>query len=107
MIQTDLTQIDYIRSAFIVEASTLSIMYSNLTGFVSSDNGGAVSSTNCDVNVAGSYFKGNKALMGGALYLYCDEDQTCTYYTNSTTFTENTGLTRGGAMHYNYFAPII
>lgn len=46
-------------------------------------------------------------MMGGALYLYCDEDQVCYYAINNTTFTNNTGVTRGGAVHYNYFAPII
>jgi hypothetical protein len=45
--------------------------------------------------------------MGGALYLYCDEDQTCDYYVNKSTFVRNRGDTRGGAIHYNFFAPVI
>lgn len=44
-------------------------------------------------------------MMGGALYLYCDEDQFCFYAVDNTTFVNNVGVTRGGAMHYNYYAP--
>lgn len=46
-------------------------------------------------------------MMGGALYLYCDEDQTCKYSIENTTFEHNIGVTRGGAMHYNYYAPVM
>eukprot|EP00347_Sterkiella_histriomuscorum_P014799 403359479 len=104
----DLTSIEYIRSCMVVETSTLLVKSTNITNFFTTDNGGAIATTNCDsVNVVDSYFQGNQALMGGALYLYCDEDQICQYAISNTTFVQNVGITRGGAVHYNYYAPVL
>ena len=74
---------------------------------MTTDSGAGVYSTNCDVYVSGSYFQDNHALIGGGIYLYCDDDQICDYYINSTTFVRNRGDTQGGAIYYNYFAPVI
>lgn len=73
--ETDLSSIEYVRSCLVVETSTLEIQNSNMTNFFTTDSGGAVSTTNCEsVKVENSYFGHNFASMGGALYLYCDED---------------------------------
>ena len=56
----DLTSIEYIRSCMIVETSTLLVKSTNITNFFTTDNGGAIATTNCDsVNVVDSYFQGN------------------------------------------------
>ncbi len=91
--ESDLSSIEYVRSCFVVETSTLEVSDSRFTNFFTTDNGGAISTTNCaSVKVDSSYFGSNFAIMGGGLYLYCDEDQTCTYTIDNSTFEMNQGL---------------
>jgi hypothetical protein len=52
----DLSQYEYIRSCMVLETSTVSIQNTNVTNFLSTDNGGAIKTSNCDVYVSGSYF---------------------------------------------------
>lgn len=44
----------------VVETSTVLISRTNITGFLTTDNGGAISTTNCDIiTIVNSYFKDN------------------------------------------------
>lgn len=53
----DLTSIEYVRSCMVVETSTVFISRSNITSFFTTDNGGAISTTNCDnITIVDSYF---------------------------------------------------
>ena len=58
--EVDLTSIEYIRSCLIVETSTVLIKDTNISNFFTTDNGGAIASTNCEnVTVVGSTFTAN------------------------------------------------
>ena len=55
--EVDLTSIEYIRSCMVIETSFVYIKRTNISSFFSTDNGGAVATTNCDnVTVVDSYF---------------------------------------------------
>ena len=97
----------FVRTFVLLTTSNITMVNTTVNGFFTTSDGGVIQSSNSNANIYNSTFINNTADVGGAIYLSCDNDQTCSYNIDNCTFIGNIAYTQGAGIYYDYFAPVM
>ncbi|CAI2379456.1 unnamed protein product [Moneuplotes crassus] len=79
----------------------------NELGSSSIQSGGAIFIKDCNGSISDSNFMSNTAITGAAIDFSCSLTSVCQSSLINNTFTDNKAVSKGGALHYDMFRPIL